>query len=252
MPGNVPKVGLLITCLVDLFRPRVAEAAVELLQGAGCQVSVPVQTCCGQVNHNGGDSEGAVRLARRMITAFGACDYVVAPSGSCAAMVRHHYPTLFPKDSADRSAAEDLARRTWELVSFLHDVMCLREVPARLSASVAYHDGCSGLRELGIREQPRALLRAVAGLSIADVAQPEECCGFGGLFCLKYPEVSARIADQKCADVLATGARYLIGGDLGCLLHLQGRLRRRGHTLAVAHIAEVLAGMVPGDEHAHD
>jgi L-lactate dehydrogenase complex protein LldE len=236
-------VALLVTCLVDLFRPQVAEAAVRLLEQAGFTVDVPAQTCCGQVNANGGDREGAADMARQVIGNFAPYDYVVVPSGSCAGQVRNGYPALFPEGSADRKAADALASRVYELTGFLHDVAGLRAVPAKWQATATYHDSCSCRRELGIVEQPRNLLRSVAGLELVEMPQPEECCGFGGLFCVKYPGISARIADQKLQAIGSTQAQLLIGADLGCLLHLEGRLHREGSRVRVVHVAEVLAGM---------
>jgi L-lactate dehydrogenase complex protein LldE len=247
MTASPPRVALLITCLVDLFRPRVAEAAVRLIEQAGFSVAVPAQTCCGQVSFNGGDREGAARHARQMLRAFSGFERVVVPSASCAAMVRQEYPGLFPHGSADHAAAESLAARTWELTSFLHDVAGLPGLDAQCNAAATYHDSCSALRGLGIRDQPRALLGMAHGVDLIEMAEPEECCGFGGLFCVRYPEISAQIADRKLDAVVKTGARKLIGGDLGCLMHLEGRLRRRGHDVEALHIAEVLAGKAATD-----
>jgi L-lactate dehydrogenase complex protein LldE len=245
MPSQPVHVGLFVTCLVDLFRPSVGFAAVRLLEDAGCRVSVPRgQTCCGQPAYTCGDRARAQALARRVMAAFERFDYVVAPSGSCAAMVRVHYPRLFADDPALAARAGELAARTHELVSFLTDVLGVTQVAARSEAVAAYHDSCSGLRELGIRGQPRALLETVEGLTLREVKGPEQCCGFGGTFCVKYPEVSARMAADKAADVAATGADTLLGGDLGCLLHLAGKLAREGRPVRVRHVAEVLAGDV--------
>jgi len=244
-------VALLVTCLVDLFRPAVAEAAVRLLTHANCGVAVPAQTCCGQPNFNGGDRAGAASLARRMIAACRGFDYVVAPSGSCAGMVRD-YPGLFPEGSADRADAEHLAARTWELTAFLHEVRGARLPRLRWRARAVYHDSCSSLRQLGVRDQPRRLLREVEGLELLEPGDAEECCGFGGTFCVKYPDVSARIADRKIDDIAATGALYVIGGDLGCLLHLEGRMQRRGIAVRAVHVAEALAGLAPGEAHADE
>jgi L-lactate dehydrogenase complex protein LldE len=182
-------------------------------------------------------------MACRIIDTFGGYEYVVAPSGSCAATVRHHYPGLFAAGSSERAAAEVLAARTWELTSFLHDVAGVRECDTGLAVTATYQDACAGLRELAVQAQPRALLRSVRGLSLVELSHSEQCCGFGGLFAMKYPEVSARIADQKCAAIAGTGARCVIGGDLGCLMHLEGRLHRLGQRINALHVAEVLAGM---------
>ncbi|MFQ5957806.1 MAG: (Fe-S)-binding protein [Alphaproteobacteria bacterium] len=239
-----PRVGLFVTCLVDLFRPGVGFAAVKLLEDAGCSVEVPaVQTCCGQPAYNSGDRDTTKRIARRVIDAFAGYDYVVAPSGSCAGMLKRHYPALFAGDAGMSAKAEAFAARVHELVAFLHDVLGLRDVGARYDGTVAYHDGCSGLRELGVKDQPRALLASVAGLTLSELAEPEVCCGFGGTFCVKYPEISLRMVSDKTADVAACGADTLLAGDLGCLMNIAGRLGREGRAVKVRHVAEVLAGM---------
>ena len=239
-----PRVGLFVTCLVDLFRPSVGFAAVKLLEQAGCAVFVPrLQTCCGQPAHNAGDRKDARALARQVIDAFEADDYVVVPSGSCAGMIREHYPAMFDDEAETAHRAHGLARRTWELVSFLRDVRGVEGVEARFAGRVTYHDSCSGLRELAIKEQPRRLLRSVAGLELVELPGAETCCGFGGTFCVKYPEISNRMVEDKSEAVEATGAETLLAGDLGCLLNMAGKLKRRGSAVRVRHVAEVLAGM---------
>ena len=238
------RVGLLATCLVDAFRPNAGFAAVRLLEGAGYQVEVPVQGCCGQPNFNGGDEEGARQMALSIMQIFADFDYVVVPSASCAAMIRMHYPELFSADAETIERARSFANKTWELTSFLVDVAGIDTVDVESSVTVLLHDACSGLRELGIREQPRALLRGVRGLKLKEPANPDVCCGFGGTFCVKYPEISARIAGNKVADIRAAGScDALVSTDLGCLMHLGGSLHRAGSDLKVWHIAEVLAGM---------
>lgn len=245
VPG--PDVALFVTCLVDLMRPTVGMAAVKLLKDAGCRVSVPrQQACCGQPAYNSGDAEDARAIALQVIAAFRGFAYVVAPSGSCAGMIRHHYPLLFAGDAALRAEAEDLARRTFELTQFLADVVRADARPRPFARRATYHDGCSGLREMGVKAQPRALLAKVAGLDLAEGEAAEVCCGFGGTFCVKYPAISARMTDAKLDDVVATGAEVLLGGDLGCLMTIAGRSRRRGCRLRVRHVAEVLAGMADG------
>lgn len=247
MTAPVRSVALLVTCLVDALRPSVAEATVALLGQAGFAVSVPRQGCCGQPLLNAGDADGAADLARRMIALFAGFDFVVAPSGSCIATLRE-YPRLFTPGSADAAAAENLAARAFEICDFLDRHAPVLGNAPRWDASVTCHDACSGLRQLGIRNQPRALLAQLPGLELRELAVAEagECCGFGGLFCVKYPALSAQIADRKLDAVLATGAAYLVGGDLGCLLHLEGRLQRRGLPLRAVHVAEALAGQIPG------
>jgi L-lactate dehydrogenase complex protein LldE len=242
MADTRPHVALFATCLVDLFRPSVGFAAAKLLEQAGCRVSVPAQSCCGQPAYNSGDRSNAKAIARQVIESLEGFDHVVAPSGSCAGMLRTHYPALFADEPDWKARAERFATKCHELVSFLVDVMKMERVAARWPGKAAYHDSCSGLRELGVRAQPRRLLATVAGLEVSDLRVPEACCGFGGTFCVKYAAVSDKIAADKLADVEATGAELLLAGDLGCLLHLAGKARRDGRPFAVRHVAEVLAG----------
>jgi L-lactate dehydrogenase complex protein LldE len=239
------KVGLFVTCLVDLMRPSIGFAALKLLESAGYEVVVPAeQTCCGQPGYNSGDRRAAQTLAKKMLSEFSGCDYVVVPSGSCGGMIRAHYPELlaeFPELGAEVDA---IARKTFELTDFLVNVARIDSVPGQFSGSVTYHDSCSGLRELGVKAQPRALLEKVPGLSIREMQQPEQCCGFGGTFAVKYGDISARIADLKCEDAQSVHADAIVLGDLGCMLNIEGRLRRRGDSnTRVLHVAEVLAGM---------
>ena len=241
MADRPPHVALLVTCLVDLFRPQVGFAAVKLLQQAGCRVEVPPQTCCGQPAFNSGAKAAAKRIAKQAIVAFERFDYVVAPSGSCAGMLAMHYPELFDDDPPWATRARALARKTYELVQFLTDVRKLERVEARYAGRVTYHDSCSGLRELKVKQQPRKLLASVEGLSLAELPGAEICCGFGGTFCVKYGEISTDMVERKCADIAATGADTLLAGDLGCLMNMAGRLSRRGSAVKVRHVAEVLA-----------
>ena len=238
------RVGLLVTCLVDLMRPSIGFAALRLLERPGVEVVVPrLQTCCGQPAYNGGDRADAAALARKLVAEFEGFDAVVAPSGSCAGMVRTHYPELLGDDPAWRARAEALAAKTWELTQFLTDVLAVDAVPGRFDGTVTYHDSCAGLREMGVKAQPRALLAKVAGLTLVEMAECESCCGFGGTFAVKFGEISTRLADDKCRNVEAAGADAVVLGDLGCMLNIEGRLRRRGHaSMQVLHVAEVLAG----------
>jgi len=244
-PAAKPRrVALFVTCLVDLFRPSIGFAAVKLLRDAGCTVEVPpLQVCCGQPAYNSGDRATARAIARKVIDAFAGYDAVVAPSGSCGGMLAHHYPGLFDDDPAMQARARDLAERSHELVAFLVDVMGIDKVTARYDGAVTYHDSCSGLRELGVKQQPRQLLRSVTGLSLHEMALPEVCCGFGGTFCVKYPEISNVMVGEKSADIARTGAGTLLAGDLGCLMNMAGKLQREGQPIAVRHVAEVLANM---------
>jgi L-lactate dehydrogenase complex protein LldE len=238
------RVGLFVTCLVDLMRPRIGFAALDLLERAGCEVFVPdTQTCCGQPGYNSGDRESALALARKVVTEFEQFDYVVAPSGSCAGMIRTHYPDLFRDAPGELARARALCDKVYELTDFLTTVVKLERVPGVLEERITYHDACSGLRELGVKAQPRALLSKVEGLTLVEMARPEQCCGFGGTFSVKFPEISTAIVDRKCADIEASGAQAVVLGDLGCMLNIEGRLRRRGNTTTrVLHVAEVLAG----------
>ncbi len=239
------RVALFVTCLVDIHRPSVGFAAIKLLEQAGCQVEVPRgQTCCGQPAYNAGDRATARDLAIGFLDAFAGYDFIVAPSGSCAAMLKHHTPHLFDDDPNLRARADKVAAKTFELVDFLHTVMRIdRLSPSPIAGGVTYHDSCSGLRELGIKEQPRALL-ALAGIKVSEMADAEVCCGFGGTFCVKYPDISVRMVSDKTQAIATTGADLLLAGDLGCLLNMAGRMSREGRTTEVRHVAEVLAGMV--------
>lgn len=237
------RVGFFVTCLVDLMRPRIGFAALKLLEDAGCEVVVPAtQTCCGQPGFNAGDRPAARALALKLVAEFEDCDYVVAPSGSCAGMVRVHYPELFANDAAQRERVGKLAAKTHELTDFLTTVLRIEGVLASAPVHATYHDCCSGLRELGVKAQPRKLLRSVSGLRLTEMEGSEECCGFGGAFAVKYGELSAAIGQRKCEAIHATGADAVVMGDLGCMLHVEGCLRRQGdEKTQVLHVAEVLA-----------
>ena len=239
------RVALFVTCLVDLFRPSIGFAAVKLLEEAGCTVEVPpLQVCCGQPAYNSGDRATTRAIAAQVIEAFEGYDAVVAPSGSCGGMLSHHYPGLFDDDPAMKVRAENLAERSYELMAFLVDVLGVKKVAARYEGAATYHDSCSGLRELGVKAQPRRLLATVEGLSVREMKTPEVCCGFGGTFCVKYPDISVRMVSDKTQAIATTGADLLLAGDLGCLLNMAGRMSREGRTTEVRHVAEVLAGMV--------
>ncbi|TNE56815.1 MAG: (Fe-S)-binding protein [Alphaproteobacteria bacterium] len=236
-------VGFFVTCLVDLYRPSVGFAAIELLTRAGCVVQVPeAQTCCGQPAYNAGDQKNAKAIAQQVITAFEGFDYVVAPSGSCAGMLKHHYTALFKDDPQWLPRAEALSARTWELTSFLTDVCGLSKVDGKLPAKVAYHDSCAANREMQVHNQPRRLLSSIEGLDLVELKNPNGCCGFGGLFSVKYGEISEQIVESKIGEVNEAAPDILVGPDLGCLLSMAGKLKRDGATIEVRHIAEVLAG----------
>jgi L-lactate dehydrogenase complex protein LldE len=246
IPKSQPRVGLFVTCLVDIVRPTVGFAAVKLLEDAGCRVVVPSQTCCGQPAYNSGDRVTAKALAAQAIEAFEGCDYVVVPSGSCGGMLARHYPDLFAGEPDMATKAERFAEKTHELISFLVDVLRVERVAARYSGTVAYHDSCAGLRELGIKGQPRRLLASVEGLRLVELKQAETCCGFGGLFAAKYGEISNAIVSGKTADIRSAEADTVLAGDLGCLMNMAGKLQREGSPIKARHIAEILAGMTDG------
>jgi L-lactate dehydrogenase complex protein LldE len=238
-----PRVGLFVTCLVDLLRPSVGFAAVRLIEAAGCRVDVVKgQTCCGQPAYNSGDRESAREIALATVRAFRGYDYVVAPSGSCAAMLKLHYPRLVTGSTEYADEVRAFAERVHELTSFLVNVRGMTSVPGALKARVAYHDACSGLRELEIAAEPRRLLGSVEGLELVEMGEGEICCGFGGLFSVKYPEISNAMVEKKAAAISQAGPDIVLGGDLGCLANIAGKLKRAGSRIACRHVAEVLAG----------
>lgn len=242
-PASRPRAGLFATCLVDLTRPSVGFAAAKLIEQAGCEVVVPSQTCCGQPAFNSGDRDTARALALQAMEAFRDCDYVVIPSGSCGGQLIKHVPELFEGDPNLFGKAQAFAAKCHELISFLVDVRGMTSVKARRPQRATYHDSCSGLRELGVKAQPRALLQSVEGLTLVEMQDAETCCGFGGLFCVKYPDVSDAIVSAKAATIEASGADLLLAGDLGCLTNMAGKLSRKGASVEARHVAEVLADM---------
>ncbi|MDE2364311.1 MAG: (Fe-S)-binding protein [Hyphomicrobiales bacterium] len=236
-------VGLMATCLVDLFRPTVGFAAAKLLEDAGCTVDVPSQTCCGQPAYNSGDKAHARALALQMIETFEKYDYVVTPSGSCGGTMIKHYPEMFEGDPELQRRAQRFSAKCFELVSFLTDVMKIEKVASAFPRRVTYHDSCSGLRELGVQAQPRKLLATVQGLELVEMKDSDVCCGFGGTFAVKFGEISGQIVERKTQDIIASEAPVLLAGDLGCLMNMAGRLSRKGREMEVRHVAEVLANM---------
>lgn len=242
------RVGLFVTCLVDMMRPRIGFAALKLLEAAGCEVVVPTaQTCCGQPAYNSGDRESARQLAVKLLDEFESCEYVVAPSGSCAGMIRTHYVDLAGEGEALARRMAALSARTYELTDFLVNVAKFENVLGDFQGSITYHDSCSGLRELGVKTQPRTLLAKLPSITLQEMEGAEECCGFGGAFSVKFGELSAAIAEKKCDCILATGSDAIVGGDLGCLLNIEGKLRRMGdEKTQVLHVAEILAGNAKG------
>ena len=238
------RLALYVTCLVDLMRPAIGFASLRLLENAGCEVVVPAaQTCCGQPAWSAGNRDLARDLAKKAIAELEGYDYVVIPSGSCTDQLRNVYPQLLADDPAWAARAQAVAGRSYELSCFLNEVLASGAVPGEFAGSVTYHDSCKGLRGLGIKAQPRALLAKVRGLSFAEMQDCEDCCGFGGAFAVRFGDVSTAIVDRKCEAIAAAGADAVVGGDLGCLLNIEGRLRRRGDSRTqVLHLAELLAG----------
>lgn len=238
------RVGLFVTCLIDLMRPDIGFSVVKLLEHAGCDVMVPqAQTCCGQPGYNSGDRAAARDLAEKVLREFEQFDYVVVPSGSCGGMIRHHYDDLFRDDPELHGRYARLQPKVYELTDFLVNVVRLENLPSQFSGHITYHDSCSGLRELGVKAQPRALLAQLPGVTVTEMPDCEACCGFGGTFSLKYGDISTAIVDEKCASIAGSGADAVVLGDVGCMLNIEGRLRRTGneHT-RVLHVAQVLAG----------
>ena len=246
-----PTVGLFVTCLIDTMRPEIGFSVLTLLEAAGCEVIVPTaQTCCGQPGFNSGDHAAGATLARQFLAQFEGCDYVVVPSGSCGGMLKMHSPELFPNEPELTQRLQALAARTYELTDFLASVMQVKTVPAcanpQPTGTVTYHDSCSSLRELGVQAQPRGLLALVPELKLTEMKDCRACCGFGGTFAVKYGDISSAIVDEKIANIQASGADAVVLGDLGCMLNIEGRLRRLGdEKTQVLHVAQVLAGDAP-------
>jgi L-lactate dehydrogenase complex protein LldE len=238
------RVGLFVTCLVDVVRPEIGLSALKLLERAGCTVEVPLtQTCCGQPGYNSGDAAAGRALARKLIEEFADFDYVVVPSGSCGGQIKLHFVELFKDDPDLKARAEDLAARTYELTDFLVSVLKIERLDSDFAGRITYHDSCCGLRELGVQAQPRRLLALLPGVQLTEMNDCTQCCGFGGTFAIKYGDVSSAIVDEKCGNIRVSGAQAVVLGDLGCMLNIEGRLRRTGdETTRVLHVAQVLAG----------
>jgi L-lactate dehydrogenase complex protein LldE len=235
------RAALFVTCLVDLLYPEVGDATTALLEDAGVQVDFPPsQTCCGQPAFNAGFPVEARRVARGLLDAFQDAEAVVSPSGSCAGMVRSHFSGLF-EGTDDETRARALAAKTYELTEFLVDEMGVAPGQGRWEGAVTIHDSCHGLRELGLSGQSRQLLSEIQGLELIEMARPEMCCGFGGTFSLHYPGVATAMADEKIDQAEATGTEVIVAGDSGCLMHLAGRLSRRGSNVRPMHLAVLLA-----------
>ncbi len=242
------RVGLLVTCLVDVMRPEIGFSAIKLLESAGCDVVVPeAQTCCGQPAYSSGNKAAARELAEKFIQDFEGFDYIVIPSGSCGGTIKTHYEDILAGHPALLERYARMQPKVYELTDFLVNVVKLDKLPAPAPGSfrgtVTYHDSCSGLRELGVQRQPRELLARRDGVQLTEMDQARACCGFGGTFAVKYGDISTAIVDDKCANIHASGADAVVLGDLGCMLNIEGRLRRTGdHKTRVLHVAQVLSG----------
>lgn len=238
------RVSLFVTCLVDQLWPSVGVATVEVLRRAGCEVGFDRrQTCCGQPAFNSGWRDEARRVASALLDVYedDPSDAVVLPSGSCAAMFGH-LADLFEEGDPRRDRARGLAGRTHELAAFLVDVLGVTDLGARFDGRLTWHDACHGLRELGVRRQPRELIARVAGAELVELSGAETCCGFGGTFAVKHPELSVAMCDQKLQQVELSGVDAVVSGDVSCLMQLGGRLQRRGSAVRTIHLAELLAG----------
>lgn len=235
------RVSLFIPCYVDTFYPKVGISVVEVLTRLGHTVNYPPSvTCCGQPAFNGGFWPQARAVAEGVLTAYQDAEVVVVASGSCAAMLKVFYPQIF-QGTPRHEAALALAEKTWEFSDFLVTKLGVTDVGARLEARVTFHDGCHGLRELGVQPQPRALLADVRDLTLVEMTEAQTCCGFGGAFAVKFASISTAMGEVKCASALETGADFLVSNDSSCLMHLQGLLDRQRRPLKSLHLAEVLA-----------
>ena len=243
LPEAKPRVALFVTCLVNTIRPSIGFSAISLLKSAGCDVHVPIQQgCCGQPAFNSGDDKASLKIAKQIIATFRDYDYVVVPSGSCAGMLKKSFLDVFDSQQEDDTDARELSAKTYELLSFLVDVRKFKPKGIELEGKYTYHDSCSGFRSMGVYAQPREMLAEVSGLKHEPLVGHNECCGFGGTFCVKYSNISDEIVTEKVENIRQTGADYLVGGDLGCLMNMEGKLNRQGKNQVIAlHAAEILA-----------
>lgn len=235
------KVQIFIPCFIDQLYPQTAFNMVKVLEKAGCEVAYnPRQTCCGQPAFNAGYQEEAKAVCSKWLDDFSGDAYIVCPSASCVGFVRNYYSQLFA-DGSDHHRVKTISGRLYEFTEFLTDILHKDQFGARLPGLATYHDSCAGLRECRIKEGPRRLLARVEGLKLAEMADTDNCCGFGGSFAVKFDAISVAMADQKINHALATGAQYLISTDMSCLMHLEGCIRNKGIALKTMHIADVLA-----------
>ncbi|MEK9659601.1 MAG: (Fe-S)-binding protein [Chloroflexota bacterium] len=237
------RASLCATCLVDQFYPEVGEATVQVLEAQGVEVDVPAgQTCCGQVAFNGGFRAEAAEVARHFLDVFGDAERIVVPSGSCAAMIKVYYQELFADDSDTLDRAKAVGEKTYELTDYLVNMLGVTETGSSAEGLVTYHDSCHTLRELHLKSEPRTLIEGVQGAELQEMEASDTCCGFGGLFSVKFPAISEAIMEQKLAHIAESGAGTVVATDCGCLMHLRGAMARRGLKVKALHIAQLLAG----------
>ncbi|MFZ7101991.1 MAG: (Fe-S)-binding protein [Peptococcaceae bacterium] len=235
------KASLFITCICDNFYPEIGESMLKILRKYGVDVDFPYQqTCCGQPAFNTGYWDDARTVARTVVDAFKDSQYVVAPSGSCIAMIKEYYPVLFAKDPGYAKSAEELAGKVYEFSQFLVEVIQVQELNCRFPYQVTFHPSCHGSRLLGLSPIINKLLNMVEGLKLVELPHAEQCCGFGGTFSVKMPEISKAMVDEKVDHILETGADYVVGMDMGCLMNIGGRLQKEGHNIKTIHIAQLL------------
>jgi L-lactate dehydrogenase complex protein LldE len=235
------KVALFITCLADIFFPEVGRSVVHLLRQQGCDVIFPAgQTCCGQPAYNSGYSAESLAAAKQLIDAFEEAEYVVTPSGSCAAMIRHYYPVLFQSDEKWLKRAQQLANKVFEFSQFMVDILQVTHVNAYYPGVATYHHSCHMMRGLGVSQQPLQLLKAVQGLKLVELPNYWDCCGFGGTFAVKMSSISKQMVNEKVEHIISTQADILVGSDLACLMNIEGRLKRLNYPVQVFHVAQLL------------
>ncbi len=240
--GCQNKITLFIQCLVDSIYPQVGHSMVRLFERLGIQVDIPLnQTCCGQPAFNAGYRKVAAVAAKRFIEIFESAEVIVCPSGSCVDMVRHQYPLLFKAGSAWQERARSVSQRTFELTQYLVDELGIEDVGAQFSGKVTYHDSCHLLRNLHVADQPRKLIANIRGAELIEMENSEKCCGFGGTFSVKYPDISTAILEEKVSNIIAAGVDTVMGCDISCLMNIQGMLNRRHSKIKTRHIAELLA-----------
>ena len=241
--SNNKHLTLFVPCIIDSFYPEVGEAMVKILRKLGAHLAYPSdQTCCGQPAFNGGYRREAVVAAKHFLRTFEDAELIVCPSGSCVAMVRHHYPELLQDSPQWLETAGSVASRIFELTEYLVDVMGVQDLGARYRGKTTYHDSCHLLRDLGVCEQPRKLIRRVQGIDFVEMKDSDRCCGFGGTFSFKYGDISSAILQDKLKNIMDSGADTVVGCDMGCLMNIQGMLSRKGSHIRTLHIAPLLAG----------